>query len=482
MYQRFNYVKIPLKKVGIRMIETLLIIVIILICIAIAFMVYLAFFKKSKVQTDIDGLLIQKYLEDGRLKTVEDLNKSVSNQKDELYAFKSLISENIAKFEKSNQETIVNFLKETEKKITELQHNFDIKSEKVTTNNQKQVSELLEKTTKEINELKTKLLKEINDSNTQNNERLNNHNVTVQNRIQTQMDELKDQVKKSLEQGFEKNEKKMHEFIEKMALLETSNKQMESLQNEINRFNRILADQKSRGNFGEGILEQIFENIFGEDKEKMFYDKQVNLSKTYGAKEIVTSKGKVEPIVDFVYYIQTETDRLPLSIDAKFPYTNYIKLLDDSLSTSELTEYAKTFKTNVKERIREVSKYIIDGVTAPYAIMFIPAEAVFMDIYKRFPDLVEDARKLRVVLASPSLIITIIQMIQVVLKDYKKRSNAESILKLIDDIGDDFKRFVDRFDAHKNRITQLNKSVEDLDITHGKIIKKLEYVKNVTDI
>lgn len=456
------------------MVETLLIIAICILVLLLILIIYFVFFKKAST---VENEIVEKV----RVNTIYDLQASIKLQKDELDSFKSLLTENIYKFEKSNQNEIVAFLTQTKTLLTALQTEFNVKTTEVNNNNKEQVNNYIFKTSKELNELKTKIISEINETNTKNNEFVNTNNLKTQETINKQITDLKEQVKKSLELGFEKNEKALQDFIEKMALLEANSRQMENLQKEISRFNQILNDQKARGNFGEGVLEQIFYNIFGDDKDNYFYQKQVNLTKEFNAKPIKSSKGTLEPTVDFVYYIQTEHEKLPVSIDAKFPYTNYIKLLDENLNSTEKMEVEKLFKNNVKDRIREVSKYIINGITAPYAIMFIPAEAVFLDIYKNYPDLVEEARRLRVIIASPSLIITIIQMMQVILKDYRKRNNANEILKMIDDISSEFNRFVIRFEDHKKRIEQLNDSVSRLDITNNKITKQLDNVKNFMD-
>lgn len=461
------------------MTDILLMILIILLSIVLGLLIYLLI-KNNKNGSTSNESDVTKLLEKNRIDSVKDLNEHMLNQAREINEFKSLVSGAIVNFEKSNAKELIEFLNQTKAAITHLETEFTLQSKTIKTDSKEQVSELIKSTSKELNELKATIIKEMHESNQKNYTSVNEHNVKTQGHINEQIKVLKEEVRKSLELGFKKNEESLHAFIEKMATLEATTKQMELLQNEISRFNKILNDQKARGSFGEGILEQIFSNIFGDDQEHIFYEKQVNLTKKFGAKPIRTQKQTIEPTVDFIYYLPLEHESLPLSIDAKFPYTNYQMLLDENLTTLELKEQEKLFKANLKERIKEVSKYIIEGITAPYAIMFIPAEAVFIDIYKHYPDIVEEARRLRVILASPSLIITIIQMMQVILKDYKKRNNADKILNLIDGVEVEFNRFVSRFEAHKTRIEQLNKSVEELDVTNKKITNKLEEVKTIT--
>ena len=109
--------------------------------------------------------------------------------------------------------------------------------------------------------------------------------------------------------------------------------------------------------------------------------------------------------------------------------------------------------------------------------MFVPAEAVFIDIFKEFPDIIEQARNDRIIIASPSLIVSIIQILQFILKDYRLRSHSDDILKLIDNIGIEFKRFSNRFEDHKKHIDKLNDSLKQLDITSTKLLADFDQAK-----
>ena len=128
-----------------------------------------------------------------------------------------------------------------------------------------------------------------------------------------------------------------------------------------------------------------------------------------------------------------------------------------------------------------MTKYIIDGKTAPYAIMFVPAEAVFIDIFKEFPDIVEESRKQKIIIASPSLIVTIIQILQFILKDYHLRNNADEILNLIDDLGKQFTLFSKRWDTHKTRVEKMIDDVREIDITSKNLVGQFDKAKNLVD-
>lgn len=399
----------------------------------------------------------------------------------DLMVLKEAVTNGMLEAQKTNQNDLFKFLEETKGKLNDLQTNFTKQTSIVKEENAESIKNLLSQTTRDLNELKSKILAEINETNAKNNQNVNEQNVKTQEQITTQIQVLKDQVKKSLEDGFEKNEKAMHEFIQKTALIEASTRQMDELRKEINKFNALLSNQKARGNFGEGVLRTILISIFGQPTVNPFYREQVNFTKEFGVQQIKDETGnKSDVIVDFLFNITTDHGVLPLSIDAKFPYTNYVPLLDENTSLELREEAKKKFKKDVKDRIKEVTKYIIEGKTAPYAIMFVPAEAVFIDIFKDFPEVVEEARNQKIIIASPSLIITIVQILQFILKDYHMRNNADQILNLIDAIGDEFRRFSNRWDDHKNRVLKMIDDVKGMDITSKKLIKEFGEAKQLT--
>lgn len=446
------------------MTDTLLIIAIVLLAIVLILMVVFYILTKIRPATINGKENFSKIMEESRIKNIKDIQESVNSQNTEIQNLKEGITKSMLEAQKTNQTGLFEFLGKTQEKLTELQTNFSKESAEVKEQNLTNIKDLLSQTSKDINELKTKILAEINETNLKNNLNIDNQNIKTQEKITSQIQTLKEQVQKSLEQGFEKNEKAMHDFIQKTASIEASAKQMEDLKEEISKFRSMLSNPKARGNFGEGVLDQILVSIFGDQASTHFYRKQVNLTKEFDLK---SRKGKESPevIVDFLFNIATKDGNLPLSIDAKFPYANYVPLLDENISEEERLNAKKDFQKDLENRINEVTKYIIEGKTAPYAIMFIPSEAIFIDIFKEFPAVVEKARDKKVIIASPSLIITIIQILQFILRDYQLRNNTDEILDLIDNLNNQFRLFFDRWDKHMARVNQLVEDTRQINIT-----------------
>lgn len=68
------------------------------------------------------------------------------------------------------------------------------------------------------------------------------------------------------------------------------------------------------------------------------------------------------------------------TIDSKFSLENYNRLIEEKDKTQREI-IVKTFKSDLKLRIDETSKYIRPSEnTLDYAFMFIPSEAIYYDL------------------------------------------------------------------------------------------------------
>src|SRR3989338_7260928 len=113
-----------------------------------------------------------------------------------------------------------------------------------------------------------------------------------------------------------------------------STKQVFTIAEQLHNLEKVLKNQKQRGNLGESSLELILSNVLPGQYETQYLFRD-------GEK------------VDFV--VRTPNGLLP--IDSKFPLENYLRLTDE---TDEIRkeQYKRDFKADVKKRIDETAKYI----------------------------------------------------------------------------------------------------------------------------
>jgi len=111
--------------------------------------------------------------------------------------------------------------------------------------------------------------------------------------------------------------------------------------------------------------------------------------------------------------------------------------------------------------------------------MFIPAEAVFAEIHGHYPELVEEAQRARVWLASPTTMMAILTTSRAVLKDAATRQQVHIIQEHLVMLSQDFGRFQERMDKLATHIDQANRDVVDVNKSAKKITSRFNKIEKV---
>lgn len=297
--------------------------------------------------------------------------------------------------------------------------------------------------------------------NLQNN--LNTNFDNLKDKIENRLIKINDKVHERLDENFEKTNKTFTSVVERLTKIDEAQKKIEILSNDIVSLQSILTDKKTRGIYGEVNLKQVLSSVFGEKNTKI-YDLQVTLPNKTIADSILYAP---EPLGTIV-------------IDSKFPLENYRMMVDKKLSNVERTMYEKQFKIDVKKHIDAISsKYIIEGVTAEQAIMFLPAEAIFAEINAHHTDLIDYSYKKRVWIASPTTLISTLTVIQMIIKNIERDRYSSIIHEELNKLGIEFARYKERWDKLAKSVQTVNKDIENVHITTEKITKKFDLINQV---
>ena len=106
------------------------------------------------------------------------------------------------------------------------------------------------------------------------------------------------------------------------------------------------------------------------------------------------------------------------------------------------------------------------------AIMFVPSESVYADLYERFEDVIQKANRARVVIASPNLLMLIVQTLQAIFKDARMREQAGLIKIEVVRLLEDVSRLKDRVLDLQRHFGQANSDLEKLGVSADKISKR----------
>ncbi len=304
-----------------------------------------------------------------------------------------------------------------------------------------------------VNESVSKLNKEVTDKVSKLNE-----DVTKQ------LIEINKSVGESINTGFQGNSQTMESVSKKLGEIEQAQRNLESLQSQVNELNLTLNNNKSRGAYGEMQLEVMLENTFPEGKGK-YYEIQKGID-----------TGVIPDA--FVRFTNGGHEEL-FCIDSKYPLTNYRRLIsNEEISPEERDSLKKQLKEDVNARITEVKKYIIPGKTARYAVAFIPNDGLFAYIESEFYDLVTKAGNDGVILACPSTLQAIIYFFHSIVLDQARAENIEKIESLLKDLAAEFKRFETRWNSVSKQINTVYKTSQQMDTTVGKLTKSFKQIQN----
>lgn len=281
--------------------------------------------------------------------------------------------------------------------------------------------------------------------------------------IEVNLMRINDKVNDRLDQSFNKTNETFQNILMRLAKIDEAQKKIETLSTDIVSLQTLLTDKKSRGTYGEVQLYQILVSVFGE-KNNRLYQTQYRLSNG--------------TIVDAILFAPTPLGNLP--IDSKFPLENYQKMMDRSLLELERQTAMKHFKQDVKKHIDDIAiKYITPEETSDQAILFLPAEAIFAEINAYHIDLIEYAQQRRVWLVSPTTLMSTLTTIQVILNNLERDRHALVIQQELNKLGDEFKRYKERWDKLSKHIDSVSKDVKEIHITTEKIGTRFDSISNV---
>ncbi len=312
---------------------------------------------------------------------------------------------------------------------------------------------------KEYGELKYEMGKLFSDSSKINQSDLSAFKDSMMLHIDNQLRQINDKVESRLGKGFEETTKTFASVTERLIKIDEAQKKIESLSTEVVSLNELLTDKKSRGIFGEVQLYQLLSAVMGDSKQ--MYERQKTMSNGYIADALVHAP---DPLND-------------VAIDSKFPLDNYKRMIDKKLGDADRKNAEKEFKNDVKKHINDIkNKYIIPGETGDQAFMFIPAEAIFAELSAYHEELVEYAAKNKVWMVSPTTLISTLSMIQMVVKNLQRDEQAKVIIQELIKLGEEFKRYSERWDKLKKSIESVSKNAEQVNITSNKINSKFKHI------
>jgi len=168
-----------------------------------------------------------------------------------------------------------------------------------------------------------------------------------------------------------------------------------------------------------------------------------------------------------------------LVIDAKFPL-EAVTAFRESKSDEERKLAIARVRGEITKHVGDIAeKYLIPGETQDMALMFVPSESIYAELYDGFDDVFQRAYRAKVIIVSPSLLMLAIQVIQQIRKDARMREAASKILVEVGLLVADVGRLRDRVENLGKHFGQANSDIQQIVISADKIVNRGERIQDV---
>jgi DNA recombination protein RmuC len=285
-----------------------------------------------------------------------------------------------------------------------------------------------------------------------------------QSQLQLAVNDRLDSVSHRLGDSLEKTKlsttENLQKLNERLAVIDNAQKNITQLATQVTSLQSVLANKQSRGAFGQARMEAIVQDSLPKG--------------TYAFQHTLSNRTRPDCCVFL-------PDERLLVIDAKFPLEG-VTAFRDAKSDDERKLAAQRLRTDVSKHIADIAeKYSIPGETQELALMFVPSESVYAEIYDGFDDLVQKAYRARVVLVSPSLLMLAIALVQQSQRDVRMREAADQIrdevgrlMKDVGLLGDRVRKLQTHFNQSNEDIRQSIISIEKIE-GRGERIQQVEF-------
>jgi DNA recombination protein RmuC len=276
--------------------------------------------------------------------------------------------------------------------------------------------------------------------------------VHLQRTLNERLDSVSQRMGQGLSEQTQRTTQSLGQLNERLAVIDAAQNNLSALSNEMISLKDILSNKQTRGAFGQGRMEAII----ADGLHARAFSFQATLS-----------NGKRPDCL-----ISLPDSRLKLVIDAKFPLEAYNAMReaqdDGSRKSAELR-----LKDDVFKHVKDIAeKYQISGETHETAIMFVPSESIYAELNEKFEDVVQRAHRSRVILASPNVLMLLVQTMQAIVKDAAMREQAHVIQAEVVKLLEDVTRMRDRFGSLRKHFEQANGDLDQLNVSTDKIAKR----------
>jgi DNA recombination protein RmuC len=243
---------------------------------------------------------------------------------------------------------------------------------------------------------------------------------------------------------------------------------MRQLASDVGGLQKVLANVKTRGGWGEVQLGALLEQVLTADQF---------------ARNVKTRDESGEN-VDYAIKLPGDENGAPvwLPIDAKFPTEDYQRLLaaQDEGNVVAVEDAMKGLETQLRKSAKDIcAKYINPPKTTDFALMFLPTEGLYAEAIRRVGLVEQVQRDCRVVFAGPTTLAALLNSLQMGFRTLAIQKRSSEVWNLLSGVKTEFGKFGEALSQVKDKLDQAARKMEDVDVRSRAISKKLRDVEEL---
>src|SRR3954468_22964084 len=243
---------------------------------------------------------------------------------------------------------------------------------------------------------------------------------------------------------------------------------MRQLASDVGGLQKVLANVKTRGGWGEVQLGSLLEQVLTADQF---------------SRNVQTRTDSAER-VDFAIKLPGDENGAPvwLPIDSKFPTEDYQRLLaaQDKGDGDQIEGAMRGLETQLKKNAKDIcGKYINPPRTTDFALMFLPTEGLYAEAIRRVGLVEQVQRECRVIFAGPTTLAALLNSLQMGFRTLAIQKSSSEVWNLLATVKNEFGKFGDALSSVKDKLDQAARKMDDVDVRSRAISKKLQKVEEL---
>jgi len=281
------------------------------------------------------------------------------------------------------------------------------------------------------------------------------------------LEEMRKTVDEKLQKSLEDNMTKSFKMVsERLEQVYKGLGEMQTLAVGVGDLKKVLSNVKTRGILGEIQLGAILKEILSQEQ----YDENV-----------VTVPNSRNP-VEFAVKMPNENGFVYLPIDSKFPGDAFFELQSayETGDAEQIKTAMATLLTRIKSFAKDIhDKYIEPPYTTDFAIMFLPFEGLYSEVVNQ--GMVETLQNTyKVNIAGPSTMAALLNSLQMGFKTLAIQKRSVEVWNILSSVKSEFDKFGEVLENTQTRLEQANKELDKLvGVRTRAIQKKLKDVESL---